>query len=155
MSYTIAEVKWPSTVKIGPSVKQLIQRALSLLDDTTSEAGQRMVDEVYTDDATVVFSSGEHRGREEILHCRDNVWRVVHSRRHIFEKVYAHNDTDRDLMAFGRVEVGLRNGKDIIAPFSAHILVDPESVAADPPRLREFRGYVDTSPILLALQSAA
>ena len=64
MSYTIAEVKWPSTVKIGPSVKQLIQRALSLLDDTTSEAGQRMVDEVYTDDATVVFSSGEHRGRE-------------------------------------------------------------------------------------------
>ena len=78
-------------------------------------------------------------------------------------------------MAFGRVEVGLRNGKDIIAPFSAHILVDPESVAADPPRLREFRGYVvslnsltqerfrsdrlivqkDTSPILLALQSAA
>lgn len=64
MSYTIAEVAWPPNITIDQSVKQLIQRALSLLDDTTSEAGQHMVDEVYTDDATVVFSTGEHKGRQ-------------------------------------------------------------------------------------------
>lgn len=68
MSYTIAEVAWPPNVKIDQSVKQLLQRALSLLDDTTSEAGQRMVDEVYTDDATVVFSTGEHKGRQGWSH---------------------------------------------------------------------------------------
>lgn len=45
-------------------------------------------------------------------------------------------------MAFGRVEVGLKNGKNIIAPFSARILVDSDSVASGSPRLTEFRGYV-------------
>lgn len=70
MSYTTAEILWPDRPQINQHVKTLIQRALSLLDDTSGEAGLRMADQVYTEDAVVVFSTGEHKGREGLLHSK-------------------------------------------------------------------------------------
>lgn len=82
---------------------------------------------------------------QAIIHSRDAAWDAVTSRRHIFEKLYTHDESARDLMAFGRVEVALRNGKALVAPFAARLLVDANSLDAGDPRLTEFRGYVVSS----------
>lgn len=64
MSYTTRETIWPATLQLDQQIKDLIGQALEALDDPSDEAGPRMAREFYTDQATVVFSTGEYKGVE-------------------------------------------------------------------------------------------
>lgn len=49
MSYNVASTEWPG-YSISEATKQLIGRLFSTLDDTSSEAGDRLADEVFAPD---------------------------------------------------------------------------------------------------------
>ena len=55
---------WPATIWIDQLIKNLIRDAFEALDDTSSDVGPRMAREIYTEQASVVLSTGEFKGRE-------------------------------------------------------------------------------------------
>jgi hypothetical protein len=57
MGYWTASTDWPSIKPVPEPVKALIELFYSLADDTSSSAGDRMADEVFTSDGVMAAHS--------------------------------------------------------------------------------------------------
>lgn len=153
MGHTTTETTvWPTSVELDPSIKDLIGLFYALADDKSSDAGPRMAREVFSKDAFMGAATGGFNGSEEISRSRDNAWKTVSSRRHSVFKVFVNDAAGHELVVLGKLNQVMINGKELVLPFTGHLVVDAESHAAGTPRLKHMQAYADTAPVVAALK---
>lgn len=78
----------------------------------------------------------------EIVMCRQGGWAAVSSRHHVLGGVYPKSD-DSELMLYGTVEYGLKNGRRVKAEWAARMIMAEGKISF-------YQVYVDASPLLVA-----
>jgi len=154
MGYNTESAEWPS-IEVPEPVKNLVDRFMSLLDDSSSAVGDVLADEIFTSDAKAGFGSHVFEGSErrlsymchpvgvklnivtEIRRSRDNAWAVVQSRKHIILKVYISSIEANDILFIGNVTMDLRNGQSPSGEFTGRLTISGADTAA--PKLKSYQ----------------
>ncbi|PNY28683.1 Uncharacterized protein TCAP_01392 [Tolypocladium capitatum] len=88
----------------------------------------------FTKDAHVTLGNDNARGEQEIRELRARMWTTVQERRHTVAKVFPGRFRDPDaggppeceVMLFGEVNLGTRDGKEAAVPWAAHAVLTRE-----------------------------
>ena len=127
-SYVTAHTEWPIAVAVLPEVQHLLEYFYFLLDIPDTTIGHRFAEEVFTKDAVMFGMGPGFRGEAEIRKSREMAWIDYTSRRHEILRVYTHDAQGFDLLALGRVDLGLRNGSAVQEEFVARFVVDEKTL---------------------------
>jgi hypothetical protein len=86
----------------------------------------------------------------EIRRSRDHAWDHIKSRHHEIVKIYVCNEACDDLMLIGKLEMGLRNGKDVVGEFIARVVV--KGADSSSPMIKSYTVWADSAPLVKAMQ---
>jgi len=150
MGYCTASTEWPSGVSVPAPVKQLVDTFFSLVDDKSSEVGNKLADEVFAVDG-IMQTAQRFEGSDALRKCRDSAWVTVDSRRHEVLKVYASDEEGSDLLLIGQAATGFKNGKKVTMEFAARIIVEGSST--EKPKIKLYQVWADSAPMVKAMQA--
>ncbi|EXJ63366.1 uncharacterized protein A1O5_11687 [Cladophialophora psammophila CBS 110553] len=149
MGYNTEGTEWPAD-NVTPSVKALIDRFFNLLDNTGSDVGNILADEIFAKDAVAQFGMHTFEGSEQIRKSRDNAWTLFTARQHRVLRVYTHDKEGTDLLFIGHVAMDLKNGKHVAGEFTGRFTIADASSPS--PQLKSYAIWADSGPLLKALQ---
>ncbi|KAJ4169266.1 hypothetical protein NW754_001350 [Fusarium falciforme] len=130
----------------------MIDRFFNTLDSTDADAGDRLADEIFTQDGKLKLGGKWLVGSDAIRRSRDNVWNAITSRRHVIVKVYSSQaDTCDDLLLLGNNTIQVRSGKTVQFNFVARIGL--EGLNSSDLRIKSCETWADSAPVKEALQS--
>ncbi|KAL5115397.1 hypothetical protein ACEQ8H_006697 [Pleosporales sp. CAS-2024a] len=96
----------------------------------------------FTHDATLILASKKVQGRNEIIALRKSMWEKVSSRLHKPIKVFPFGSNSNEVMLYGTVKYGLKDGGDKEVDWAARAnLVNEEGKA----RMSFYQVYLDTA----------
>ncbi|KIW85986.1 hypothetical protein Z517_01380 [Fonsecaea pedrosoi CBS 271.37] len=130
-------VSWPASLK--GEVRTLVDLLFQLLDSKSPQAGSRLVQEVFTEDAKFFSSSGYFQG-QDIASSRDGIWEKFEIRSHELRKIYfndADDGQDLDLLIVGGAIVKPLGGKATALEFIGRAIVVQDPVKG--PRVRYYQ----------------
>ncbi|EXJ66769.1 uncharacterized protein A1O5_09964 [Cladophialophora psammophila CBS 110553] len=123
MSSRVSSTSWPSTA-VPKAVQDLLDYFFSLMDTNSDEAGLKLIEDIFTPEATFISSSGVFKGSAEIRGSRKKAWELVESRYHSIVKVFSATSDGSDLLMIGSAILGLKNGKKIEGDFIARAVIE-------------------------------
>ncbi|KAJ4176886.1 hypothetical protein NW759_017486 [Fusarium solani] len=130
----------------------MIDRFFNTLDSTDADAGDRLADEIFTQDGKLKLGGKWLVGSNAIRRSRDNMWNAITSRRHVIVKVYSSQaDACDDLLLLGNNTIQVRSGKTVQFDFVARIRL--EGPNSSDPRIKSCETWADSAPVKEALQS--
>jgi len=147
MGYNTENTEWPTSTPVSDATKSRIDTLFSLLDSRDQSVGDRLADELFTEDGVMHGGAGTAHGTEALRHSRDKAWTIIQSRRHTVQRVYVHDAEAKDLLIIGTVAMGFPNGKELASEFTARILF-----AGD--KIKNYNVWADTAPMGKAIQEA-
>lgn len=89
-------------------------------------------------------------GYDEILSLRKGLWSgPVVSRLHTLERIYAFGEDGLDVMVYGNVKYGLKNGKEVVVDWAgrAELVEGKEGV-----KMKFYQVYLDSSVVANAMK---
>lgn len=149
MSPRTASTSWPAA-PVPKAAQELLDYFFSLMDTNSDEAGVKLVEDIFTPDATFISSSGVFKGPEEIRDSRKKAWELVETRYHSINKVFSATNDGSDLLMIGNAVLVLKNGKKIEGDFLARAVF--EGIDTSSPKMSFFQAWGDTGPLIKALQ---
>lgn len=126
---------------ITPEARRFIASFYAASDDGSDH--EAYVDK-FTPDGTLVMGIKTSVGSDQIRTARTASWVPVNTRKHVVNGVYASDDPN-DIMLFGTVEYGFKNGKSITNVWSARMLLTNS-------KLSFYQVFIDMSPFLEAIK---
>ncbi|RVX69037.1 hypothetical protein B0A52_06750 [Exophiala mesophila] len=121
------------------------------MDNSTPQAGDILADEICAPNCELTSSTGSFVGAEAIRRSRDKAWTFVKTRKHWIDKVYTSNSEASDLLCFGRIHMGLANGKDVDSEFACRFKI--KNPSDSDPRVEYFTVWADSAPLTKPLQA--
>ncbi|KAI4729043.1 hypothetical protein E4T49_03235 [Aureobasidium sp. EXF-10728] len=96
----------------------------------------------FTQNATLIMASKKVQGREEILSLRKGMWEKVDRRKHTALKVFPFGPNSNEVMLYGTVEYGLKDGREATVDWAAraHLVKQDDAVMMD-----FYQVYLDTA----------
>lgn len=104
----------------------------------------------FTKDATLVMGIKTVQGYDNILELRKGLWAgPVISRLHTLERIYAFGDDGMDVMLYGNVKYGLKNGKSVYVDWAgrAKLVEDGGDI-----KMKFYQVYLDSSVVANAMK---
>lgn len=143
MASAISSTSWPSTL-VSQEGKSLINHFFTLADTKSPDSGERLANEVFTENGIFIAANGPSTGRagetafllpfngscintdrcQAISKSRERVWDVIASRQHEVIKVYSSDAEGRDLLVIGKLTAGLSSGKKAEVEFAGRIVME-------------------------------
>jgi len=126
-------------VQVNPKIKDYLEEFYAISD--TPDVHERY-SQAFTEDATVVMASKVAKGRSEILALRKGMWEHVASRKHKPLKVFPYGPNSDEVMLYGTVVYGLKNGNTSGLDWAAraHFVEEGGSIKMD-----FYQVYLDTA----------
>ena len=116
----------PEQVKYDRKLPEFFERFYEV-SDTNSEDAHEEYARSLTDDATLIMGIKEAKGYDNILEFRKGLWTgPVKKRLHTLEKIFPFGDKADEVMLYGKVDYGLKNGKDITVQWAGRALLVEE-----------------------------
>jgi len=114
-------------------------------DDSSSEAVEKYLT-FLTEDCDFIMGLASMKGHGAVREMRKTMWGGVATRRHVPEQVFIGKD-ENDLMLYGTVDYGLRNGSkvDKVGWAARMVFVDD--------RMQRYQVWLDGTPLKNALQA--
>jgi len=100
--------EYPQSTQVDPGIKTFLEDLYRISDDP--DAHEKYA-HLFTKDATLIMGSKKAVGREEILSFRKGLWTTVQSRLHTPIKVFPFGANSTELMIYGTVVWGLKDGR--------------------------------------------
>ncbi|TKA70184.1 hypothetical protein B0A49_02719 [Cryomyces minteri] len=98
----------PSGVQFDAALKEFFEEFYAISD--TPDAHEKYA-QSFTKDAKVIMASKHVHGYDEILALRQGMWEKVASRKHKPLKVFPYGSNADEVMLFGSVDYGLKDGR--------------------------------------------
>ncbi|KAB8296844.1 hypothetical protein EYC80_002255 [Monilinia laxa] len=121
-SHTYAS-EYPSGVQAKEGIKEFFE-ALYRLSDIEGEHEKYAAQ--FAEDAELVMGAKRVKGREEILAFRKSIWEKVASRLHKAHKIFPFGQDSNEVMLFGTVAYGLRDGRKVDVEWAGHAVLIQE-----------------------------
>ncbi|KAK7894328.1 hypothetical protein LTR67_006089 [Exophiala xenobiotica] len=149
MSSRTASTSWPSAT-VPEAARELLEYFFSLMDTNSDEAGMKLIEDIFTPEATFISSSGVFKGSAEIRDSRKKAWDLIEFRYHSITKVFSATSDGSDLLMIGNAVLVLKNGEKIEGEFVARAVF--EKIDTSNPKISFFQAWGDTGPMIKALQ---
>jgi len=147
MGYNTASAEWPLT-PIPTETKALMDKFFNLMDDDIKSVGDKLADEIFFRNGTMIAPGGTAKGSEEIRKSRVDAWKVVKKRRHEVVRVYSRDAEGKDVLLIGTAEMGLANGKEIKGDFTARMVFADDNGTE---KLKLYQVWADSGALHKAL----
>lgn len=121
MSTTSTYVGELPSLTIDPRIPQFFERFYAISDnpDTHEEYAHSL-----TDDATMIMGTRTVEGYKDILALRHSLWSgPIQRRKHTLVKIFPFGDNSNEVMLYGSVRYGLKNGKEVSVDWAGHALL--------------------------------
>ncbi|KAG4030519.1 hypothetical protein MFRU_012g02520 [Monilinia fructicola] len=106
-SHTYASA-YPAGVQAKEGIREFFEAFYRLSD---REGGHEEYADQFAEDAELVMGIKRVKGKEEILAFRKSMWEKVASRLHTAHKIFPFGQDSNEVMLFGTVAYGLRDGR--------------------------------------------
>ncbi|KAJ6441090.1 DNA polymerase [Purpureocillium lavendulum] len=140
------KAEYPPDASVDPGIVQFFEEFYATSDVPGDH--DRYVG-MLTEDATFIMASKKARGRDEILTARKGMWTVVASRKHTVYKVFPFAAGADEVMIYGSVALGLKNGASVDVDWAARAEL-VKSAADGRWRMKYYQVYLDTGAIAAA-----
>ncbi|APA10212.1 predicted protein [Sclerotinia sclerotiorum 1980 UF-70] len=103
---------YPDGIQVQEGIKEFWEGFYGVSDlEGEEEEGHLVYADQFTEDAVLVMGVKRVRGREEILAFRKSMWEKVASRLHTVHKIFSFGQDSTEVMLFGNVAYGLKDGR--------------------------------------------
>ena len=112
-SYTAS---YPPHVSVDLGIVAFFEKFYELSD--TPPAHEEYADS-FTGDAIFQIGIKQVKGRDAILAMRKGMWEAVASRKHTIFKVFPYGENATELMLYGKVQYGFKDGRETSVDWAA------------------------------------
>ncbi|ETI21772.1 hypothetical protein G647_05841 [Cladophialophora carrionii CBS 160.54] len=140
----------PSGVNLDPRIVPFFEKFYDISD--TPAAHDAYVAS-FLPDADFVMGTKVTRGSDGILELRKGLWSgPVQRRKHTLEKIFPFGTGQdaREVMLYGSVEYGLKNGKELTVQWAARAVLGEDDDGGL--RFKLYQVYLDSAPVTNALK---
>ncbi len=106
-SYTFST---PSSTPVDPGIVSFLEKFYEVSDTPSSH--EEYADS-FADDATFMIGVKQVKDKEDIYTMRKGMWEAVTSRKHTVYKVFPYGEKADELMLYGRVQYGFKDGREV------------------------------------------
>jgi len=111
------------SLTIDPDIPKFFEKFYATSDNPSEQAHEEYA-RSFTDHAPVIMAAKKVQGYAEILEFRKGLWSgPVVSRLHTVEKIFPFGDNSNEVMLYGTVKYGLKNGKTVVVDWSGRALL--------------------------------
>lgn len=100
----------PPSTTLDPGIVKFLENFYKVSD--TPSAHDAYADS-FADDATFQIGIKQVKGKPDILTMRKGMWDAVTSRLHTVYKVFPYGEGATELMLYGRVQYGMKDGREV------------------------------------------
>lgn len=134
----------PSTT-IDPHIAPFFSKFYEISDNPTAHEEYARS---FTDSATVIMGIKRVDGYKDILAFRHGLWSgPVATRKHTISKIFPFGDNSNEVMLYGIVEYGLKNGKEVMVEWAGRAVLTEEKGKW---KMHFYQVYMDSAPMVEA-----
>ena len=137
-SYTSS---YPHNLDVDPGIKSFLEKFYEVSD--TPSAHEAYADS-FTTDATFQIGLKQVKGRDDIFTMRKGMWEAVTSRKHTVFKVFPYGEGATELMLYGKVLYGFKDGRETTVDWAARAELANEG--GDKWRFKFYQVYLVSLP---------
>ena len=120
-SYTFST---PPSTPVDPGIVKFFEKFYEV--SATPSLNEEYAD-YFADDATFMIGVKQVKGKADILTARKGMWDPVTSRKHTVYKVFPFGEKADELMLYGRVQYGFKDGREVGVDWGARAEMVKES----------------------------
>lgn len=114
------------SLTIDPRIPKFFE-AFYATSDNPSEAAHNEYADSFTKTANFVMGTRKADGYDQILEVRKGLWSgPIKTRKHTLKKIFPFGDNSNELMLYGTVDYGLKNGKSLTVDWAGRALMMEE-----------------------------
>ena len=103
-----------------------------------------------TEDATLIMGTRTAKGYKDILEIRKGLWSgPVKTRKHTLNKIFPFGDNSNEVMLYGSVKYGLKNGKELTVDWAGRALMRHTKSGV---KMGFYQVYLDSAPVANAVK---
>jgi hypothetical protein len=141
----------PSTPTIDPRITTFFS-SFYATSDSPSEQSHLDYANSFTRDADFYMGPKYGKGYDTILEMRKALWSgPVKTRKHTLVKIFPFGEDAKEVMVYGFVEYGLKNGKDVKVDWAGRAEFVDEG-GEDGLKFKLYQVYLDSAPVANALK---
>jgi hypothetical protein len=106
----------PPNLDVDPGIVAFFEKFYEVSD--TPPAHEEYADS-FTQDATFQIGIKQVKGKDDIFTMRKGMWEVVTSRKHTVYKVFPYGENATELMLYGKVQYGFKDGRETSVDWAA------------------------------------
>lgn len=111
----------PADMKVDPRIVAFFERFYAVSDDPTAHEDYA---QSFLPDADFAMGAKKTKGYEGILTLRQGLWSgPIKSRKHKLSKIFPFGAGSNELMLYGTVDYGLKNGKAVTCEWAARAVM--------------------------------
>ncbi|RMZ80224.1 hypothetical protein DV738_g2775, partial [Chaetothyriales sp. CBS 135597] len=156
MAASTYTVQTPPSVQVDARIVPFFESFYAVSDDPSDAATRAYVEDHLTPSATLIMGAKRADGRDEILALRKGLWAAngpVVSRKHTVGQLYPFGTPDSlDVVLYGVVDYGLRNGKTGVRVEWAARAVFEEEDKGGKLRMKFYQVYLDSGVVAAAIK---
>jgi len=138
-SYTFST---PPNTDLDPGMVKFFEKFYEVSD--TPSAHEAYADS-FADDATFMIGVKQVKGKEDIYTMRKGMWEVVTSRKHTVYKVFPYGENASEVMLFGKVQYGFKDGREIGVDWAARAEMVKDEAGPSGWKFRFYQVYLDSA----------
>ena len=139
----------PKSIKVNDKIPAFFERFYATSDDPSSSSHEDYANSI-TKDGTLIMGIKEAKGYDQILELRKGLWSgPVKTRKHTLKKIFPFGDDATELMLYGIVDYGLKNGKDVNVNWSARAEMVEDGGQL---KMKFYQVYLDSAAVANAMK---
>ncbi|KIV78567.1 hypothetical protein PV11_06211 [Exophiala sideris] len=132
----------PSDLQVDPRIVPFFERFYAVSDDP--EAHEEYA-QSFVPNADFAMGAKKTVGYDGILELRHGLWTgPVKTRKHSLTKIFPFGSGSNELMLYGTVDYGLKNGKEVTVDWAARAVMAEHQGAL---KFKLYQVYVDSTPV--------
>lgn len=146
---TMSTYKGETAPAVSSQVASFYEKFYAVSDNSDPSTHTQYAD-AFTKDATFIMGPKKVAGYDDILELRKGLWSgPVVKRLHTLERIYSFGDDGKDVMLYGNVQYGLKNGKDCTVDWAGRAKLVEEGGDL---KMKFYQVYLDSSVVANAMK---
>ncbi|KAL6250956.1 hypothetical protein RBB50_001164 [Rhinocladiella similis] len=137
----------PPDLNVDPRIVSFFEKFYAVSDDPNAHEDYA---QSFLPDADFAMGAKKTQGYDGILALRHGLWSgPIKSRKHKLIKIFPFGAGSNELMLYGTVDYGLKNGKDVTCEWAARAVMAEHQGGL---RFKLYQVYVDSTPVANAIK---
>lgn len=125
-------------MSISPQVASFVKDLYARSD--VGPSGHDAYVDLYAPDATLIMDKVQYDGQAGVRQFREKGWEKVATRHHVCKGIFANPDNANEVMTYGYVDYGFKDGSEKKGiEFATRLVMD---LSGETPKIRFYQVYI-------------